>query len=145
MSTPRAHARYAAARAEPLRAVAGLLEGDAWQGDGAGNLPSWLAARWQISVRTARALVRDAEALKARPALDAALASGAISVDQSKALRAHGGSNDVSNLQLVCWQHHKLIHEGGCSIRGKAGRHATWIRPDGSPFEPRVRVALDTS
>ena len=59
--------------------------------------------------------------------------------------REHGGSNDVSNLQLLCWTHHKLIHEGGWSIRDQAGAKATWVRPDGSPFEPRVRVVLDTS
>jgi hypothetical protein len=59
--------------------------------------------------------------------------------------RAHGGSNEISNLQLVCWTHHTLIHEGGWSLRGEAGPKITWVRPDGTPFEPRVRVVLDTS
>ncbi len=56
--------------------------------------------------------------------------------------RARGGSNDASNLQLVCWKHHALIHEGGWSITGDAGPRCTWVRPDGTPFEPR---APDTS
>jgi hypothetical protein len=59
--------------------------------------------------------------------------------------RAHGGANDASNLQLVCWKHHALIHEDGWSIRGKAGHRCTWVRPDGTPFEPRVRIVEDTS
>ncbi len=50
--------------------------------------------------------------------------------------RANGGSNDTSNLQLVCWIHHALIHEGGWSLRG-AAPNAVWIRPDGTPFDPR--------
>src|SRR5437868_3725949 len=81
-----AHARYSAARSELLAAVADLLSSDAWHGDVAVSLASWLAARWQISGRTARDLVRDADALRGRPALSAALASGEISVDQCKAL-----------------------------------------------------------
>jgi hypothetical protein len=57
--------------------------------------------------------------------------------------RAKGGSNDASNLQLVCWKHHTLIHEGGWSIRGEAGHRSTWVRPDGTAFQPRVN--FDTS
>ncbi len=308
--------------------MAEVLATDAWQGDGAGDPASWFAGRWQISGRTARELVREAEAMKARPALLTALSSGSISVDQSKALavvsdassdeawleslpfssyselerearrqtarelerkdggiylrmehtrderflkgefqlhpedgavvmaaldariptgtalrdydracavalvelakggggsaverpvvlvengvgelssgglvgaetaerlacdaaiqtgsstrpavpaatrrkvqardggtctfpgcehdvfvdchhvvhRADGGSNDASNLQLVCWKHHALIHEYGWSLRGPAGHRCTWVRPDGTPFEPRVD--FDTS
>jgi hypothetical protein len=59
--------------------------------------------------------------------------------------REHGGSNHPDNLLLVCWTHHALVHEGGWSLKGPAGPHITWVRPDGSPFEPRVRVVLDTS
>src|SRR5688572_3963689 len=81
-----AHARYSAGRAELLEAVAELVASEAWLGDGAGNLAAWMCARWQISQRTARELVRDAEALRRRPTLSDALASGAISVDQCKAL-----------------------------------------------------------
>ena len=323
----RAHARYCASRGELLRAIAELAACQEWCSDGATDLASWLAARWQISLRTAREYVRDAEALRDRPALADALCAGSVSVDQCKALsvlceqgddadgawlenlpfwsyselerearkqkacalerkddgvylrmrhtpderylrgefqlhpedgavvmaaldariakgtalrdydhasaralvglargasgaqatrptilltsdvaelssggvvgidtarrmacdatvngkpvpastrraveardgyrctfpgcerelhlqchhvvhRIDGGSNEASNLQLVCWQHHKLIHEGGWSLHGDAGPRCTWIRPDGSPFEPRVRVVLDTS
>jgi hypothetical protein len=57
--------------------------------------------------------------------------------------RANGGSNDAANLQLVCWKHHALIHEGRWSLRGEAGHRCTWVRPDGTPFDPRVD--FDTS
>jgi hypothetical protein len=313
-----AHAAYSSARASLLSAVADVLSSDAWHGDGAGDPASWFAARWQMSLRTARELVRDAEAMRERPALVTALSDGSISIDQCKALtvlgdagsddvwlealpfwsygelarearkqtareldhadggvylrmthtpderflrgafqlhpadgavliaaidalvpsgtalrdydtasalalvelargavceaerptvllagdvaelssggvvgaetarrlscdatlagkpvpastrraveardnhrctfpgcerglylqchhivhRADGGSNDLSNLQLVCWQHHKLIHEGGWSLRGQAGPRIGWVRPDGTPFEPRAR------
>jgi hypothetical protein len=50
----------------------------------------------------------------------------------------------MTNLQLVCWTHHTLLHEGGWSLEGEAGPKVTWVRPDGTPFEPRVRVTLDT-
>lgn len=353
----RAHARFSAARAELLEAVAEIAETGAWKGDGAGNLAAWLAARWQIGHETAREMVREAAALRSRPALLSALHDGAISTDQCKALSilcseeagddelwlealpcwslpelrrearkqiakelerrddgvylrmrhtpderylrgefqlhpedgaavmqalddripgstplrgwdrasayalvemaksslaapttsdratvllsvgegslrldpsaepvaslgsggfvrtetaqrlacdarvqtlhrglegnitgigrtsrtvppwlrraveerdgyactfpgcgrdkylechhivhfARGGPTDLGNLQLVCWTHHELLHEGGWSLRGEAGPSVTWIRPNGAPFEPRVRVVLDTS
>jgi hypothetical protein len=53
--------------------------------------------------------------------------------------RAKGGSHEVSNLQLVCWTHHALIHEGGWSVRGPAGPGCTWVRPDGTTFGARMR------
>ena len=81
-----AHARFSAARAALVDAVGELAETEAWFGDGAGNLAAWLCARWQISMRSARELVRDAEALRQRPALQTALATGSISVDQCKAI-----------------------------------------------------------
>jgi len=353
-----AHAKHSVSRAELLQSVAELESSGAWHGDGAGDLASWISARWQYSARSARELVRDARALVARPALSDALASGSISIDQYKALTvlceegtdddevwlealpfwslsdlerearkkvaaelerrddgvylrmrhtrderymrgefqlhpedgaavlgaiesrvpvgtalrdwdrasafalvemAKGGvvsgsadrptvllsvsrdalagkpgsdtvasigtgpsrgyvpietarrltcdartqplflddgtitgfartSRDISpamrravmerdggvctfpacgraaflechhiihvadqgptelwNLQLVCWTHHTLLHEGGFSLGGEAGPNITWIRPDGSPLEPRVRVVLDTS
>jgi hypothetical protein len=328
----RAHASFSSARAELLAAVFELIEAKAWHGDGASDPASWLSARLQISGRSARELVREAEAMTKRPALAAALASGSISTDQSKALtvlcregtdddalwleslpfwslselerearkqtardlerkdggtylrmqhtaderflkgefqlypedgavliaaidarvasgtplrdydaasavalvdlakggagsqaqrpvvlaedgvgalssggfvgaetverlscdaaiqaagvtraaipaatrrkveardggrctfpgcehdvfldchhivhRAKGGSNDASNLQLLCWKHHALIHEGGWSLRGEAGRRCTWVRPDGTLFQSRIRIDEDTS
>jgi hypothetical protein len=320
-----AHARFSSARAELVWAVAELVATNAWAGDGAFDPASWLCGRWQISMRSARELVRDAEALGNRPVLVSALADASVSIDQCRALavlgdassddhalenlpfwsyaelerearketartlerkdggtylrmrptrderflrgefqveasdgatliaaldaripantlprdldqasavalielaagsapvrevrpvvlvagdvaelssgavvgaeparrlacdasvhgkpvpastrraveardgyrctfpgcgrdvylqchhivhRIDGGSNEISNLQLVCWQHHKLIHEGGWSIAGEAGPRCTWVQPDGSPFEPRIRVSEDTS
>jgi hypothetical protein len=33
----------------------------------------------------------------------------------------HGGRTDLDNLVLVCHAHHRLVHEGGWSIRGRPG------------------------
>lgn len=55
-----------------------------------------------------------------------------------------GGPTELGNLLLLCWTHHELVHEGRWSLRGEAGPRISWIRPDGTPFEPRVRVVLDT-
>jgi hypothetical protein len=338
-----AHAEFASARGRLVSAVAALRESDGWRGDGAANLESWICARWQMSQRSARDLVRDAEALAARPALAAALSAGEISLDQCKAIatlsdegtddaeawlevlsfwtisdlerearrkkarelerrddgqylrashtpderyvrgdfqlhpenwavvlaaldarvpdgtplrdwdhatalalvelakgaeaprptmlvsvladgiaqlpsgdfvgtdtterllcdsktqplytnadgnvlaigrttstvspnkrravfardggrctfpecerdhfldvhhiirRADGGPDELWNLTLVCWTHHVLVHEHGWRVRGPAGPDMKWLRPDGSVFEPRVRVTLDTS
>jgi hypothetical protein len=338
----RAHAEYSAARGRLLRAIADLIATEAWRGDGAGNLPTWLSARWQISSATARELVREADALRKGPALAASLEAGTISPDQCKALAvlsdegsdaeawleglefwslpelqraarkkvarelerrddgvylrmehtpderymrgtfqlhpedgaavlkavesripsgtalrdwdkaaaaglvevctgetrsatvvlsigsddvtgsldsggfvgaetarrlscdarvqtvandadgnvtgigrtsrvvppwlrrvietrdrgmctfpgcerkrylechhivpwAKGGATDAHNLLTTCWKHHKLLHEGGWSVFGVPGPHVGWLRPDGSPFEPRAHVSLDSS
>jgi len=331
----RAQARECAAHGDKLRLVGELLASDEWHGRGARDLASFLAARWQMSGRNARELVRDARALQERPALSAALCDGSISVDQCKALQvlceegsddaevwlenlefwslpelerearkktarelerrdggvyfrtwhtpderylrgefqlhpedgavviaavdalvpddtplrsldrasakalvelaksphagppivlsvgdnvgslksggfvgaetakrlscdartqavskedagrtsrtvspalrraveardhgmcvfpgcemtvflechhvvhyADGGPTALSNLLLLCWKHHELVHEHHWSLAGEAGPHVTWLRPDGSVFEPRVRVTLDTS
>jgi HNH endonuclease len=45
-----------------------------------------------------------------------------------------GGATDLDNLLLVCSFHHRLIHEHGWSIRGRATEER-WLRPDGSAFE----------
>ena len=58
---------------------------------------------------------------------------------------ADGGQTVEPNLLTTCWGHHELLHEGGWSVVGPAGPNITWIRPDGSPYKPRVRVVLDTS
>ena len=45
-----------------------------------------------------------------------------------------GGSTDLGNLTLVCWFHHKLVHEHRWSIRREAGGVVGWLRPDGTRF-----------
>jgi hypothetical protein len=45
-----------------------------------------------------------------------------------------GGATDLDNLLLVCSFHHKLVHEHGWSIHGRATEER-WLRPDGSAFE----------
>jgi hypothetical protein len=108
----RAQARYLAASAERLRAVADLASSGAWQGDGAVNLAAWLASRWQMAYPAARELVRQAEALEARPALREALVKGAISTDQCKALTVlcrEGTDDDEVWLEgLDTWSLHEL-------------------------------------
>src|SRR5687767_11308197 len=80
------HAESAAARGRLLAAVAELQATESWRFDGARDFAAWLAARWQTSIGYARELVRDAEDLKDRPALTEALAEGAISPDQCRAI-----------------------------------------------------------
>ncbi len=52
---------------------------------------------------------------------------------------AHGGETSLDNLVLLCRHHHRLVHEGGFSVR--AGLHAgpdgwrpIFRRPDGVPI-----------
>jgi Domain of unknown function (DUF222)/HNH endonuclease len=35
---------------------------------------------------------------------------------------AHGGETSLENLVLLCYQHHRLVHEGGYSVEGDAER-----------------------
>jgi hypothetical protein len=58
---------------------------------------------------------------------------------------ADGGPTSLPNLLTLCWRHHELVHEGHWSLSGEAGPKITWVRPDGTILEPRVRVTLDTS
>ena len=49
---------------------------------------------------------------------------------------AHGGPTDLGNLVTLCRFHHHLIHEGGCAIHGDPNQAITWIRPNGTRYEP---------
>jgi hypothetical protein len=42
-----------------------------------------------------------------------------------------GGRTDLDNLLLVCFFHHKLVHEHGWSVQRDAGGTVAWLRPDG--------------
>lgn len=60
---------------------------------------------------------------------------------------ANGGPTNVSNLIMLCHQHHSLIHEGGWHIEGSPepgpGVDDTlrFVRPDGAVFVPHPMVA----
>ena len=44
---------------------------------------------------------------------------------------AHGGKTDLDNLVQLCGAHHRLLHEGGFSIRRLPGGDLSFRRPDG--------------
>ena len=43
-----------------------------------------------------------------------------------------GGRTDLDNLLLVCFFHHKLVHEHGWTVQRDAAGKVLWLRPDGS-------------
>jgi len=47
-----------------------------------------------------------------------------------------GGSTDLDNLVLVCFFHHKLVHEHGWSLHRLDGGSLDWRKPDGSSYVP---------
>jgi hypothetical protein len=56
-------------------------------------------------------------------------------------LRAHhvrwwraGGPTDLDNLVLICFWHHKVVHEYGWSLTRRADGTVRWYRPDGRRF-----------
>ena len=46
--------------------------------------------------------------------------------------RAHGGDNSMENLVELCWFHHRLVHEGGWSLRRGDHGQLIAIRTDGT-------------
>jgi Domain of unknown function (DUF222)/HNH endonuclease len=44
---------------------------------------------------------------------------------------AHGGPTDLDNLVLLCGRHHRLLHEGGWSTRGRPGIDLRFHDPGG--------------
>jgi len=48
----------------------------------------------------------------------------------------HEGPTQLDNLLTLCRHHHRLVHEGGWSIRGKPDEAMEFIRPDGRTYEP---------
>lgn len=58
---------------------------------------------------------------------------------------AQGGTTVLTNLVSLCWWHHRLVHEGGWTIRGRPGEDLVFVRPDGIPIParpPRLREDL---
>ena len=47
---------------------------------------------------------------------------------------AHGGRTDLDNLVRLCHAHHRAVHEGGWSIRGRPGSDLRFLDPRGRPL-----------
>jgi uncharacterized protein DUF222/HNH endonuclease len=47
-----------------------------------------------------------------------------------------GGATDLDNLVLVCFFHHRLVHEHGWAVRRDDGGSLRWIEPDGTLHQP---------
>jgi hypothetical protein len=56
---------------------------------------------------------------------------------------ANGGGTDLENLVQLCHAHHRLIHEGGWSIRGRPGTELRFHDPGGR--DPFARPSAATS
>lgn len=52
----------------------------------------------------------------------------------------HGGPTQLDNLTMVCHYHHKLIHQHGWGVVLDVQQRAQWHRPDGTPYEPKVKA-----
>jgi hypothetical protein len=55
---------------------------------------------------------------------------------------ADGGETNVDNLVLLCWKHHRFLHEGGCSIRRDYQGQPYFVRADGRVI-PRCGYRAD--
>jgi hypothetical protein len=56
-----------------------------------------------------------------------------------------GGPTSLDNLVLLCRRHHRLVHEGGFTLRWQAGGTIAFFYPDGSelrlaPLQPRIDI-----
>ncbi len=47
-----------------------------------------------------------------------------------------GGSTELDNMVLVCFFHHKLVHECGWRILRERDGTVTWFRPNGKRYRP---------
>jgi len=45
---------------------------------------------------------------------------------------SHGGRTELSNLLLICWFHHRLVHEHGWSVTRARDGTVRWFWPDGT-------------
>jgi hypothetical protein len=53
------------------------------------------------------------------------------------------GPTDLDNLVLVCYWHHKLVHEHRWVVKLVPDGNAVWFRPDGRPYDPGHGVMQD--
>ena len=51
------------------------------------------------------------------------------------------GPTDIDNLTLVCWVHHKLLHEHKWHMTLGPEQSTRWFRPDWTPYRPRPAPA----
>jgi Domain of unknown function (DUF222)/HNH endonuclease len=51
-----------------------------------------------------------------------------------------GGTTDLENLVLVCFFHHRLVHEHGWKIERDHDGNVHWFRADGRPHQPPALV-----
>jgi hypothetical protein len=47
------------------------------------------------------------------------------------------GPTEIDNLTLVCWAHHKLVHEHGWHVTLAPDQTTRWFRPVWTPYGPR--------
>jgi hypothetical protein len=58
--------------------------------------------------------------------------------------RAKFGGNEMTNLVELCWFHHRLVHEGGWSVRMEASGEVLAIRPNGNVLpRPKATTPCD--
>ena len=63
---------------------------------------------------------------------------------------SNGGETNLDNLVGLCWDHHRLVHEGGWTICGNPNHEITFISPDKTrhlpsrppPTDAKVRTQL---
>ena len=63
---------------------------------------------------------------------------------------AQGGHTNLDNLIGLCWEHHRLVHEGGWTILGNPNGEVEFLSPDGErrlpsrpqPAGPRARGVI---
>jgi hypothetical protein len=51
-----------------------------------------------------------------------------------------GGRTDLDNLVLICFFHHRLVHEYGWSIRREADGEVRWFHPNGMRYRAGPRL-----
>src|ERR1700723_1317891 len=75
-------AQISALLRQQLADIAEFDQAEAWRGDGAGSMTTWVTDQCGVSASTARQWVRAAADLVALPALSESLASGEMSLDK---------------------------------------------------------------
>ncbi len=55
----------------------------------------------------------------------------------------HGGLTELENLVLLCFFHHKLVHEYGWRIMRERDGTVTWFRPTGKRYRPGPDPPVD--